>query len=62
MADGNPYPAKVYHKAAKIAANGNVSALCSDPPRKINLKRALWTLRWEAVTCKKCLALKPKAE
>jgi hypothetical protein len=48
---------KVYHKAHRMNQRGGVSALCFKRPRSINLKRALWTLRDEAVTCKKCRAL-----
>ena len=49
---------KVYNKADKIAPDGRVSALCFRKPHAICLARALWTLRWEAVTCKRCLALR----
>jgi len=46
----------IYHMAAKIGQHGNVSALCYDEPKPIPLsKRESWTLRPEAVTCKKCL-------
>lgn len=45
---------KVYHKGAKINARGDVSALCFETPRAINLKRASWTYRESAVTCPKC--------
>lgn len=48
--------AKVYHRASKIAPNGDVSALCFARPRAIDLSKALWTIRDEAVTCPKCLA------
>ena len=49
--------AKRIHLAEKIASGGRVSAACFDPPRAINLKRATWTIRPEAVTCPRCLAL-----
>ena len=55
MSASNPY-AKPYHMADKISGRG-VSPLCAKTPRAINLKRASWTLREEAVTCAKCLAL-----
>ncbi len=48
---------KKYHKAARFGGGGRVSALCSRRPRAINLTKASWTLRDEAVTCKKCLAI-----
>lgn len=48
---------KKYHLAKMISAGGDVSPLCARTPRKINLKRELWTNRPEAVTCKRCLAL-----
>ncbi len=47
---------KPYHRASLINARGGVSALCFAKPRSINLTRALWTNRDEAVTCQACLA------
>lgn len=56
-ADFDPYhDKKIYHLAKQQDGQGRVSPLCADPPRALNLKRELWTLRPEAVTCKKCLA------
>ena len=49
--------AKRYHMAAKINSEGGVSALCFARPRAIDLRRATWTLRLEAVTCPKCMAI-----
>ncbi len=49
-----------YHMADKISEDGRVSAVCFTSRRAINLKLAYWTNRWEAVTCKKCLALRPR--
>lgn len=49
-------PTRVYHRAALIDGQGRVSALCSPKPRAINMKRATWTNRDEAVTCPKCIA------
>lgn len=49
-----PYEKK-YHKAKHLGPNGKVSALCFEKPKAIDLKKALWTLRDEAVTCEKCL-------
>ena len=43
-----------YHRADKVSDKG-VSALCFAVPRAISLTRASWTIRDEAVTCKKCL-------
>ena len=63
-----PYE-KVYHYANLISDDGQVSALCFARPRPIDLRRASWTNRREAVTCPKCLrslglhgvpAIKPK--
>ena len=48
---------KPYHMADKVNRKGGVSALCFEKPRAIDLTRALWTNRTEAVTCKKCLAI-----
>jgi len=48
---------KTYHMADKVNPQGGVSALCFEKPRAIDLIRALWTNRAEAVTCKKCLKI-----
>lgn len=42
------------HMAAKVNPAGGVSALCFATPRAISLSQATWTLRPEAVTCKRC--------
>ena len=47
--------AKVMHMASKISDRG-VSALCFATPRPILLSVATWTLRADAVTCRRCLA------
>lgn len=48
---------KVYHRAKHIATDGsgNVSALCFKKPRPIDLKKAMWTTRDDAVTCPACI-------
>ncbi len=46
---------RVYHRAKLIAANGDVSPLCAEVPKALDLKKTCWTNRNEAVTCKKCL-------
>ncbi len=46
---------KVCHKAKLNCEGGSVSPLCAEKPRKINLKRATWTINDRFVTCKKCL-------
>lgn len=48
---------KIYHRAKKMNALGQVSALCFVRPRPIDLKRASWTLRDEDTTCPKCRKL-----
>lgn len=48
---------KLYHRASKIHDDGKVSALCFARPRPIDLSRASWTIRDEAVTCPRCLRL-----
>jgi hypothetical protein len=53
---------KPYHMAALVNPEGGVSSLCAARPRALNLKRETWTIRWEAVTCKKCLARRPAAD
>ena len=48
---------RVYHMAKLTDGKGGVSPLCAKKPRRLNLARhQLWTIRWEAVTCSKCLA------
>lgn len=47
---------KPVHKADAVDIEGRVSALCFMSRRPIDLKRATWTLRDEAVTCPKCRA------
>jgi len=59
-AQHTPYQ-KIYHRASKVNAKGQVSALCFKSPRAIDLKKALWTIRDEAVTCQKCRAAIAKA-
>lgn len=53
---------KVYHKVAFVRPDGAVSPLCAKKPRALNLRRELWTLRWEAVTCPRCLAKRQEGE
>ncbi len=50
------------HKAKHIGPQGQVSPLCAPKPRALDLKRAGWTIRPEAVTCKKCLAIMATTE
>ena len=45
---------KILHRAAKIRNDGAVSAKCFASPHPIDLTRALWTIRDEAVTCPRC--------
>jgi len=47
---------KLYHMAALVSEDGSVSALCFDLPHAIDLHRSLWTIRPEAVTCRRCRA------
>lgn len=46
---------KLIHRAKLIRQDGGVSPLCAVRPRVIDLRRATWTNRDQAVTCKKCL-------
>ncbi len=48
---------KTLHMAKHINQQGEVSPLCAPKPRALDLKKAGWTNRKEAVTCPKCLAL-----
>ena len=51
-------PGRKYHLAKLITAKGHVSPLCAHPkPRRLDMKKETWTIRHEAVTCKKCLAI-----
>lgn len=50
-------PARVRHRGHKIDMKGRVSALCFARPRAIDLQRATWVMRDDAVTCPKCRAL-----
>lgn len=46
-----------YHMADKVnGATGDVSALCFDTPRSIDMKKESWVLRPGAVTCVACKA------
>ena len=47
---------KTYHMAHLVGNHGEMSALCFASPRAIDLGKASWTLRREAVTCGKCRA------
>ena len=49
------YGDKIIHRAGLTNEKGQVSARCFKRPRPINLEIASWTIRDEAVTCKKCL-------
>lgn len=49
-----PITPRPYHMASKITEQGDVSALCFDQPRPIDLTQACWTIRPEAVTCPGC--------
>lgn len=53
----DPYnDVKPSHKAAKLNERGQASALCYPIPRPIPDSER-WTIRDEAVTCKKCLKI-----
>lgn len=52
----DPYPyRKPYHLFHLVSSHGDVSPLCAERPRKINLERELWTFDEGAVTCQECL-------
>lgn len=59
MPDAPPRP-RVRHKADKVDMDGRVSALCFRRLQPIDMRKAAWTLRWEAVTCPKCIALETR--
>lgn len=52
---------KPVHMAGKMRDDGAVSAKCFNKPRPIDLSKASWTLRPEAVTCKRCIAIAERA-
>ncbi len=47
---------KIVHRAKHLHPDGSVSPLCATSTRAINTRRASWTLRDDAVTCKRCLS------
>lgn len=47
---------RMIHMASKVNATGDVSALCFDRPRVINLEKESWSFLVMAVTCQKCLS------
>ena len=51
----SPPKPKPVHWAFRVNNRGGVMAICFDRPRAIDLIRATWTIRRDAVTCKKCL-------
>jgi hypothetical protein len=63
MTSDDPYcDNKPYHMAHLFSSGGDVSPLCAAKPRRLNLRRETWTIRWEAVTCPRCLKLRPAPE
>lgn len=49
-----PLRPRLYHFGDKIREDGSVSALCFKVPKPVDLRRASWTIRAEAVTCPQC--------
>jgi hypothetical protein len=48
---------RVYHRAVGMNLYGDVTAACFKVPRRIDLSKASWTIRDEAVTCPRCRKL-----
>lgn len=48
---------KTIHMAALISPTGEVSPLCAKRPKAIDLTKASWTNRSEAVTCRRCRSM-----
>lgn len=46
---------RIYHKAKLISPDGGISPLCAEKPRRLDLRKELWTITDNAVTCRKCL-------
>lgn len=47
----------IFHRGVKIPQSFFMSSLCFSKPTPINLRRASWTNRDEAVTCADCRRL-----
>lgn len=45
----------IYHRAKLVTKDGNVSPLCAETPKALDLRKEKWTIRDDAVTCVKCL-------
>lgn len=58
----NPFKPKTVHFGTKVNQYGGVKALCFGVDRAIDLSRATWTNRREAVTCRKCNRIIASAE
>jgi len=50
-------PTRIYHRGTNVNRHGRVTALCFVRPRAIDMSRATWTIRDEAVTCPRCNAM-----
>jgi hypothetical protein len=48
---------KPVHMAKLVSPEGDISPLCAKAPRAIDLRKATWTNRPEAVTCRRCKSL-----
>jgi len=44
-----------YHRAKLIGPNGEVSPLCANEPKALDLSKGMWTISDKAVTCRACL-------
>lgn len=55
--NARPKKLKAVHRGKFVDDDGHVSALCYARPRAIDLSKATWTNRDEAVTCTRCLTL-----
>ena len=54
---GAPIRPRLVHRATLMRADGAASAMCFARPKPIDLSKATWTNRDEAVTCPKCRVL-----
>src|SRR6267154_360032 len=48
---------KPIHYAKLVRSDGAISPLCAKKPRALDLTESAWTIRKEAVTCKRCIRL-----
>ncbi len=61
MKAGRSARPRIRHLARFVDEWGNVSPWCAKKPRALDMKKAIWTNRLDAVTCKRCRDAKAAA-